>query len=82
MTEIKRTLLTEQDRGRGLENKIRDMEQITFGLNQDKERLNGQLRQKSLEFEELRNRFSKMEQEVYVLRETEEALRGTRVFLC
>lgn len=79
ITEIKRTLLTEQDKTRGFENRIREMEQTIFALTQEKERLQGSGKQRVMEYEELRSRYARLEQENMMLRETEEGLRVVKV---
>lgn len=60
-----------EDRNRGMEGKLRDLESNCFGLTQEKDKLANVLRTRTTEYEDLRVRVGKLEQENFRARELE-----------
>lgn len=60
---------------------MREFEANLYNLNQERDKINGQLKQKTFEFEDLRNKYSRMEQEMYHLKEVENEHKEAKVLM-
>lgn len=79
INEFKRNFQLEQEKTRGMEGRARDFESQLYASAQEKDRLSALLKQKGFEFDEIRSKYSRLEQEMYQLREVEAAYREAKV---
>jgi chromosome segregation ATPase len=79
INEFKRNVQNEQDKARAIDGRARELETHLFSSTQEKEKLATLLKQKGFEYDELRNKFSRLEQESYRLLEIEAAYREAKV---
>lgn len=64
-----------------MEGRLRDIESNLINVNQEKERVTRDFKQKCFDFDELKNRYGRLEQEVYQLKEVEVVYREAKVIL-
>ena len=81
MNEFKRNFQNEQEKARTLEGRLRDVESNLINVNQEKERVTRDFKQRSLDFDELKNRYGRLEQELYQIKEVENAYRESKVIV-
>ena len=68
VNEFKRNMTNEQDKSRSMEGRLRDIESNLINVNQEKERITRDFKQKCFDFDELKNRYGRLEQEMYQLK--------------
>lgn len=78
VNEFKRNIQNEQDKARSLEGRLRDVESNLINVNQEKERITREFKQRCFDFDELKNRYGRLEQEIYQLKEVENAHREAK----
>ena len=60
VNEFKRSSQNEQEKTRTLEGRLRDVESNLININQEKERITREFKQRSLDFDELKNRYGRL----------------------